>query len=561
MTETKHPGVLTGALVGLLLTAPLLALFFLGAQLIGLPLVPLDFFDFLVPLIPGDLVTLGIDAMVDTLIGLGFGENVDSIAKVLEQGMAYVFLLGMGVIVGAAVFAISRNMAQRAYIVGAVAGVLLGAAFTAMSLNNLQFVDANPVFAGIWVFTLFVAWGVAMGWLFTDLSELPDKTNPVTEGDMPPANVQQMGRREFLVRVGGATATLTLVGAGLGLALGGEDDTATTATVADGGESATDATTADANRLPNADADVQPAPGMRPEYTPVEEHYRIDIASRPLEIDGATWTLPFTGLIAANREFTMEELRSMPSREEYVTMQCISNRIGGNLISTTKWTGVPVRDVLKELEIEPEGQWLRIEGGDGFFEYVNIEMCMQDERIMFTYDFDDDPLPNRNGFPLRIYIPERYGMKQPKWIIGIEVVEEDEQGYWVRRSWSADAIMQTTSVVDTIATNDLYRDEDGNIRVPVGGYAMSSTRGISKVEVSVDGGEWVEAQLRDPISDKTWVFWRYDWLFEAGDHEFAVRCYEGDGTLQPTEAQGVRPDGATGIHSASAEITNTLDSA
>jgi hypothetical protein len=208
----------------------------------------------------------------------------------------------------------------------------------------------------------------------------------------------------------------------------------------------------------------------------------------------------------------------------------------------------PVRDVLADVQLEEGAQWLRIDGGDEFFEYVSIEMIMNDPRIMFTWAWDDQPLPQRNGFPLRIYIPDRYGMKQPKWITNIVVVENDDRGYWVRRGWSADAIMQTTSVVDTIAVNDIYEDEDGAMRVPVGGYAVAGEREISKVEISIDDGEWIEADLRDPLSDKTWVFWRYDWAFEPGEHTFAVRCYDGNGDLQPTDEQGVRPDGATGIN-------------
>ncbi len=302
-------------------------------------------------------------------------------------------------------------------------------------------------------------------------------------------------------------------------------------------------------------------PGQRPEYTPVADHYRIDIASRPIEIEEATWTLPISGMVAENREWTLDDLKAYDSVEEIITMQCISNRLGGDLISTTKWTGVPVRTLLEELDIEEGGEWLRIDGGDGFFEYVNIDMIMNDERIMFAYFFDDEPLPTRNGFPIRIYIPERYGMKQPKWIISMEVTAEDEQGYWVRRGWSEDAIMNTTAIVDVVGQNALYRDADDNIRVPVGGWALAPTRGISKIEVSVDGGEWEEAMMREPLSDKTWVKWRYDWLFESGTHNFEVRCYEGDGTLQPTDEQGVRPDGATGIHAVSQRLANTLDEA
>lgn len=555
----KQPGIISGAVTGLLLMLPVLGMTYLGSRLVGLPLIPLDFFDFLVPLIPGGVITIVIDIMVDTIIALGLGADVDTIAKGIEQAMGYAFVPIVGAALGALYFGIIQGRETQALPLGAALGVMLGAFFTVISLNS-AFLSVPPLLATVWITVLFLLWGTALGWIYRDLSALPIVLNDQPEpAPQPEANVRQMGRREFLVRVGGATATLTLVGAGLGLALGGEEDVpaaeiALNDTTTPPEAPAEAAVEAGAEALPNANAAVQPAPGMRPEYTPVSEHYRIDIASRPIQIDLATWTLPFTGLLAAPQELTMDDLRSYERNDQYVTMQCISNRIGGNLISTTKWGGVPVRDVLNDLNLDPNAAWMRIEGADNFFEYVSVDMAMNDPNVTFVFEFDDQPLPERNGFPLRIYIPERYGMKQPKWITGIEFVSVDEGGYWVRRGWSQDAIMNTTSVVDTVATDHIYTDENGTLRVPIGGYAMSATRGISKVEVSINNGEWIEADLRDPISDRTWVFWRIDWAFEPGTHEFAVRAYEGDSTPQRELTQGVRPDGATGIHTAQATL-------
>lgn len=553
MPNTTKPSALTGALVGGLLTAPLLALFFLGERLMGLPLVPLDFLDFIVPLVPGGLITFVIDSMVNAIIALGLGANVDRVAKLVEQIMGFIMLLALGMGAGALVFAIQSRRAPSRSLAGVLIGGALGVFFGwVSSMSNV--LRVAPVWAFVWVAALFSAWGMALTWIYGDLRSL-DGTPKPTDADITP-RVEQIGRREFLVRIGGATATLTLVGAGLGAALGGQNAPATVGTASTAGAPPTPPPSNP--NLPNANALVQPAPGMRPEYTPVPEHYRIDIASRPIVIDDLVWTLPFSGLVAQTREFTLDELRAYPSRDEYITMQCISNRIGGNLISTTKWTGVPVRDVLADVDLQDGAQYLLIEGGDDFFEYVSIDMIMEDERIMFCYAWDDEPLPERNGFPLRIYIPDRYGMKQPKWITRIIAVETDERGYWVRRGWSADAIMNTTSVVDTIAVDAIYTDDSGALRVPIGGYAIAGVRGISKVEIRIDEGDWFEADLREPLSDKTWVFWRYDWAFTDGTHTVEVRAYERDGTLQPTHVQDVRPDGATGIHSASARLQTPL---
>jgi hypothetical protein len=199
-------------------------------------------------------------------------------------------------------------------------------------------------------------------------------------------------------------------------------------------------------------------------------------------------------------------------------------------------------------------------GADGFDEFLSLELIRADERIMLAYAFDDAPLPLRNGYPLRVHIPDRYGMKQPKWITSIEVVASEEEGYWVRRGWSQLARVNATSVIDTVATDAIYTDAAGKLRVPVGGIAWAGDRRITAVEVQVDGGEWVPAQLRDPISELTWVIWRYDWEFAEGSHTFAVRCYESptgeaaDAYLQVMIPRGTRPDGATGLHLVQADV-------
>jgi hypothetical protein len=140
-------------------------------------------------------------------------------------------------------------------------------------------------------------------------------------------------------------------------------------------------------------------------------------------------------------------------------------------------------------------------------------------------------------------------MKQPKWITGVEFIEGNQEGYWVRRGWDADAIARATSVIDTVATDSIVEGADGRRLIPIGGIAWAGDRGIGRVEVRIDGGEWTLAQLRAPISDRTWQLWRYDWEFSEGRHQFEVRCIEPDGTPQLERAEPTRPSGATGIHS------------
>jgi hypothetical protein len=232
--------------------------------------------------------------------------------------------------------------------------------------------------------------------------------------------------------------------------------------------------------------------------------------------------------------------------DQYV--RCRASQLGRrDLISTTRWTGVPLHILLDEWNLSPDAHYLKISSADHFFEYVFIDLARQDERVMLAYAWDGQPLEEKHGFPLRIYIPDHYGMKQPKWITEIEAVSAWDEGYWVRRGWSEAALVRITSVIDTVAVDAAY-EQGGATFIPVGGIAYAGDKRISKVEVQVDGGEWVEAELRDPISDTTWVIWRYDWPFAGGEHEFRVRCYDGDGTPQIERNEDSGPEGATGIH-------------
>ena len=363
------------------------------------------------------------------------------------------------------------------------------------------------------------------------------------------ATIENIDRRSFLIRLGGAAAAITVVGAGLGTLLSPPAETAQQV-ASNTGETAT----VPSEPLPNADAAVKPVPGTRPELTPLQDHYRIDISSRPPVIDGESYRLPITGLVNNELSLSLDDLRNnYEPMTQYVTLACISNSVGGSLIGTQKWTGASMQKILDDAGLLDNAGYLRITAADGFDETVDLNIIKQDPRIMLTYDWEDQPLPQRNGFPLRIYIPDHYGMKQPKWISDIEVVQDYEDGYWVRRGWDKEATMLTTSVVDVVAASQVF-ERDGKQYVPVGGIAHAGARSISKVEVRVDNGDWAEAELRDPLSDTTWVLWRYEWPFEAGSHLFEVRAVDGEGNPQDERNQGTFPSGATGIDGLNAQV-------
>ena len=533
-----------GALAGGLLTAALTAVLYLANQLLGLPFVPFDLFNWVTRVLPGDLVTFGIDSMINTMLFLGV--NVAESAKTAERISAVLQFLALGVVAGAIYFAImSRRRSNGEQFAGLVAGALFGLPLAAISLAITQS-NVYPVLSLAWIVAAFLIWGVALNAAYARLVHFPEPQDEETR------LLLRQDRRRFLIQLGASTAVITVAGAGLGTVLKRLEEQRTLAEAMN--EMAHNSEPGADTPFPNANDPVVPVPGTRPEYTPVKDHYKVFIETQPTLIDGATWVLPITGLVDNPQMLTLEDFQTRwESFDQYVTLSCISGRIGTSLISTTQWTGVSAQDVLADLGLQEGAQYLNISSGDGFYETVDIDLIMSDPRIMFCYAWDGNALPKDHGFPLRIWIPDRYGMKQPKWITEIEVTDEYQEGYWVERNWDEVAQVKTTSVIDTVAVDHIIEDGDQR-RVPVGGIAFSGARGISAVQVRVDGGEWQDAQLRSPLSETTWVIWRYEWPFEEGQHLFEVRCRELDGTPQIEETTDNRPDGATGIDSFEATI-------
>jgi DMSO/TMAO reductase YedYZ molybdopterin-dependent catalytic subunit len=517
------PTLKIGAVVGLLLTAPLIGLFYLSAQLLGTPFVPFDWFDWLARTLPGGLVTFGIDTIVGFIVALNL-EDTSRTAKIAEHIMALLTLLLLGMVIGVILFAILRRLKQPSMIPGWITGAIIGAPAAILSAIQNQNATADPLLSLGWILLAFLLWGAAYAGVYQRLTTevVPDEN------------------RRFLLKLGGATAAITVVGAGVGSLLGGNE--------IDLDEEAIGRPWSADNPLPNADAALQPAPGTRPEFTAVSDHYRVDINSLPPVIREESWTLKILGLVDKPLELTLEQIREdFTPLDQFITLSCISNGVGGDLIGTQHWTGVPLKKIIDAARPRENASQIHITSADGFDEYVSRSMANTDERLMLAYDWDGLPLPKAHGFPLRLFIPDRYGMKQPKWITAIELTDQEDEGYWVRRGWDPLAQVRSTSVVDTIAADALV-ERDGQTFVPIGGIAYAGKRGISKVEVRVDDGEWAEAELRTPISDLTWTIWRYEWPFQAGEHLFFVRCVDGRGAVQIETQRDTRPSGATGYH-------------
>ena len=544
--KIKHFGM--GALIGALLTAPQIAILYLVNQLAALPFVPFDIFDWMTPLLPGPLITFGIERMIDLLLLLGL--NVADTAKTAEQTIAILMYFTLGVLAGVIFFSLLKmRQAQIDQLTGLVIGGLYGLPMIAISMGRLEG-GVHPVVAAAWMLALYLAWGFLFSAAYGRLSAEHLPVSEPTEGGEA-HSVQVLSRRQFLITLGASAATVTVAGAGLSALLAQDQRRQRAGLDASmahqAGESAR-------KLFPNLNDPVTPVPGTRPEYTPVKDHYKVSIKLEPPVIDGATWRLPITGLVDNPLMLSLDDIRNnYPTHNQYITLSCISGRVGTTLISTTQWTGASVQDVLADAGVQPEAKFLHIISGDGYYETVSLNLINSDERIMFCYAWDGNALPVDHGFPLRIWIPDRYGMKQPKWITAIEVTDKYEEGYWVRRGWDEVARVKSTSVIDAVAVDAIIRDGNER-RVPVGGIAWAGDRGISKVEVRVDGGAWQPAQLRVPLSETTWVIWRHEWPFKGGHHLFQVRCVDGNGIPQIEIRRDARPSGATGIHQYEADL-------
>lgn len=539
MTDKRlsHPSVWNGLFVVAMMTAALIGILFFAWKVAGLPFVPFDQFDALTRVLPGRLIAFGIGTMVTVIRALNLGPTAET-AKAAEQAMAILILFVTGVIGGVVLFAILRAIrGAHALSLGFVLGIVLGIPAVLASLHASQTASVGPAARVVWIVVAFLFWGASLG---RAEERLLTTAFAATE-----PRVKRIDRRRFLIRLGGSTALITVTGAVLGELAEARRRQATT--TGDGGLPRWSTT----HPLPNANAAVKPAPGTRPEFTPLERHYRIDINTFPPSVEEQEWRLKVTGLVEQPRELALHDLRRYPSMDQFITLSCISNPVGGDLIGTTRWTGVSLQRLLPDLRLKPSATHLKIRSSDRFFEIVPLDAIKADERIMLAYAWDGVPLRREHGFPLRIYIPDLHGMKQPKWIESIEATDHWEPGYWVERGWNRVAQIHATSVIDTVAVDMNIIGADQRKLVPIGGIAHAGARGISRVEVQVDNGPWQQAALRTPLSQLTWVLWRYDWPFRSGKHTFTVRCYEGNGTPQISTPNPAEPNGATGLHSRS----------
>ena len=344
-------------------------------------------------------------------------------------------------------------------------------------------------------------------------------------------------RRSFLLRTGAVGVAAVVAGLGGRMLL----DRSRTAPVSAGELPPA------AEELPPlaAGADLAPAnPGLTPIVMPIDRFYRIDTALRVPSVDAATWSLRIHGLVERETVLTWDELLALPMFEQYVTISCVSNEVGGNLVGNAKWTGVRLRDVLEIAGVSASATQLVGRSVDGFTAGMPTAWVMDPAREpMIAVQMNDEPLPPMHGYPARLIVPGLYGyVSATKWLAELELTTlEAFDGYWVPLGWAKEAPILTQSRIDT------PRGSVAAGRVPIAGIAWAPDRGIAKVEVGIDD-EWREAKLSTPISDATWVQWVFAWDATPGNHLVSVRATDGTGALQEEIPSRPAPDGARGWH-------------
>jgi DMSO/TMAO reductase YedYZ molybdopterin-dependent catalytic subunit len=301
---------------------------------------------------------------------------------------------------------------------------------------------------------------------------------------------------------------------------------------------------------PPADASIN-VPGMPKLITPASTFYLIDTALTSPRIDANNWKLSVKGAVDNPVEFSYKDLLGMPTREADITLSCVSNTVGGGLVSNGRWTGVLLSDVLEEAgmsrdKITSASRQLVGRSVDGFTTGFKTDIALDGRNALVAFGLNGSELPVQHGYPVRLVIPGLYGyVSATKWLTEIELTNWNFDAYWIQRTWSKEGPIKTQSRIDTISAGDNLSAGKN----PIGGIAWAPHRGIEKVEVSTDGGQnWNTARLAKQLAEDTWRQYVYDWEANPGDYTIQVRATDGNGETQTASKAPPHPSGATGYH-------------
>jgi DMSO/TMAO reductase YedYZ molybdopterin-dependent catalytic subunit len=556
--QKKRSDYEMAALVGALATAGLIGWLYVGHQLVyALPFVPFDITDFIIRLTPGAVATTGI-------------ERLGHWARVILRWLGVLVMIGFGAGLGAGAAALRArlngwmNAAILAAASMAAAAFIVTLAIQAAVRGGLA---SEPVGLG-GLAVSYAAWAAAIVWA-------TGRVGQRTGADSAQAAASP-ARRRFLAGFGVAMIGLAAGGYLLGRRLRPTAELAalpelpatppagavlpaadaapapapTRSPIATPQASPTppalaQATLAPPSLTPGAPLpDFIPARRTRPNITPLADFFAVNIGAEEPRIELARWRLEVKGLVEQPLTLTFDDLLALPRVDIHGTLACISNEVGGRLIGTTLFSGARLGDVLQMARPQRGVAEVVMRAVDRYSESMPFDKALHEDTLL-VYGMDGKLLTPEHGYPLRIFNPNHYGMKGPKWLASLELVAEPYDGYWPRMGWDKEATVKSTSVID--GAGDV-RAENGLAQL--GGIAFAGWRGIQEVAIQIDGGEFRPAvNLDRPLSPLTWVRWRYDWRNPpAGDHTIVVRAIDGNGEEQSPQPAPPHPDGASGWH-------------
>ena len=479
-------------------------------------------------LVPPSLTAIVSDRLLSATPGAVFGALIDKL-QLLGKPLFYVGLVLLQVVGGAALGIVVGILPARSAAQRVVIGLIIG--FAAWIVALVAFgtqAHSAGVAAG------FLLYGAVAAFAGILLGASGGVAVSLTAG--APAGAPQQ-RRTFLQLLVGTFGGALALGAGITVMRA----------VKEIGERASTAVSPG-----SAGSPAQAPPGLPLPITPNVDFYVISKNFVDPIVDGRDWSLEVAGgFVRHPFKLALADLRALPSATEIVTLECISNDVGGHLMSTARWTGVRLRDLLNHAGLQSGARAIAFRCADDYVESLDMEQALLPTTLV-AYEMNGAPLPDKHGFPARIITTGLYGMKNPKWLRSIEPVAAAPTGFWEAQGWSPATPVKTTSRIDVPAPGQLVTG-----RVKIGGVAFAGSRGIRSVEVSFDDGiTWVPARLEPPLAQPTWVLWYLAWPRQLGpgEHAAVVRAVDGTGAIQLADSAPSYPSGATGYHSVTFSI-------
>jgi DMSO/TMAO reductase YedYZ molybdopterin-dependent catalytic subunit len=307
---------------------------------------------------------------------------------------------------------------------------------------------------------------------------------------------------------------------------------------------------APASPASDAPAGFDAVDGISPFFTPNDRFYRVDTALLVPAVTAEDWQLRIHGMVDRELTLTYEQLLARPLIERDVTLTCVSNPVGGHYLGNARWIGAPLRDILKEAGVRSGADQLVARSVDGFTVGTPTAALLDGRDAMLAVGMNGEPLPISHGFPVRVVVPGLYGyVSATKWVVDMELTTFGAyDAYWIVRGWAQQAPIKTESRID------VPRGSVSSGQRDIAGVAWAQHTGIEAVEVQIDDGAWLAAELAPQDTTDTWRQWRFAWDATLGEHRIAVRATDRDGEIQTPDPAEPFPDGATGYHTVSVSV-------